>query len=148
MIKQKKKSLRDWSRLPWDSMTPVAIRSLSATCLFEKAAEQDKTLEIEQARIRNQFILDVVRYVSLGIAIVALIMLVIRPMVQRLASKPADLDLLMGLPATIGELEGEELEIPTERESGIPPREKILDLAKQDPLKTASLIRNWLRDTR
>ena len=115
---------------------------------FEKAAEQDKTLEIEQARIRNQFILDVVRYVSLGIAIVALIMLVIRPMVQRLASKPADLDLLMGLPATIGELEGEELEIPTERESGIPPREKILDLAKQDPLKTASLIRNWLRDTR
>ena len=44
--------------------------------------------------------------------------------------------------------EGEELEIPTERESGIPPREKILDLAKQDPLKTASLIRNWLRDTR
>ena len=25
---------------------------------------------------------------------------------------------------------------------------KILDLAKQDPLKTASLIRNWLRDTR
>ena len=47
-------------------------------------------------------------------------MLVIRPMVQRLASKPADLDLLMGLPATIGELEGEELEIPTERESGIP----------------------------
>ena len=67
-----------------------------------KAAEQDKTLEIEQARIRNQFILDVVRYVSLGIAIVALIMLVIRPMVQRLASKPADLDLLMGLPATTG----------------------------------------------
>ena len=115
---------------------------------FEKAAEQDKTLEIEQARLRTQFILDVVRYVSLGIAIVALIMLVIRPMVQRLASKPADLDLLMGLPATIGELEGEELEIPTERESGIPPREKILDLAKQDPLKTASLIRNWLRDTR
>ena len=110
--------------------------------------DRDKTLEIEQARIRNQFILDVVRYVSLGIAIVALIMLVIRPMVQRLASKPADLDLLMGLPATIGELEGEELEIPTERESGIPPREKILDLAKQDPLKTASLIRNWLRDTR
>ena len=113
---------------------------------FEKAAEQDKTLEIEQARIQNQFILDVVRYVSLGIAIVALIMLVIRPMVQRLASKPADLDLLMGLPATIGELEGEELEIPTERESGIPPREKILDIAKQDPLKTASLVRSWLRE--
>ena len=87
-----------------------------------------------------------VRYSALGVAVVALITLVIRPMVQRLAAKPADLDLLMGLPATIGELEGEELEIPTERESGIPPREKILDIAKQDPLKAASLIRNWLRD--
>ena len=47
-------------------------------------------------------------------------------MVQRLSAKPADLDLLMGLPATIGELEGEELEIPTEREAGIPPRDKIV----------------------
>jgi flagellar biosynthesis/type III secretory pathway M-ring protein FliF/YscJ len=75
-----------------------------------------------------------------------LIMLVIRPMVQRLSTKPADLDLLMGLPATIGELEGEELEIPTERESGLPPREKILEMAKGDPIKTAGLVRTWLRD--
>ena len=52
-------------------------------------------------------------------------------MVQRLTSKPEDLDLLMGMPATIGELEGEELEIPTERETGIPPREKILEIAKR-----------------
>ena len=115
---------------------------------FTRAAEEDKTLEIEAAAKQYEFILAVVRYVSLGLAIMALIVLVIRPMVQRLASKPADLDLLMGLPATIGELEGEELEIPTERESGIPPREKILDLARQDPLKTASLIRNWLREAR
>ena len=86
------------------------------------------------------------RYSALGVAVVALITLVIRPMVQRLAAKPADLDLLMGLPATIGELEGEELEIPTERESGIPPREKILEIAKQDSLKTAALVRTWLRD--
>ena len=59
-----------------------------------------------------------------------------------------DLDLLMGLPATIGELEGEELEIPTEREVGIPPRDKILDLARTDPLATASMIRAWLREKR
>ena len=52
----------------------------------------------------------------------------------------------MGLPATIGELEGEELEIPTERESGLPPREKILEMAKGDPIKTAGLVRTWLRD--
>jgi flagellar M-ring protein FliF len=113
---------------------------------FEAAVEEDKASEIEATRVRNKFILDVVRYVALGLAILALIMLVIRPMVQRLSSKPADLDLLMGMPATIGELEGEELEIPTERESGIPPRDKILEIAKQDPLKTSALIHTWLRD--
>ncbi|MGA1598429.1 MAG: flagellar basal-body MS-ring/collar protein FliF [bacterium] len=113
---------------------------------FGKAVEEDKAAEIERTRVRNQFILDIVRYVALGIAVVALITLVIRPMVQRLSAKPADLDMLMGLPATIGELEGEELEIPTERESGIPPRDKIIEIAKQDALKTASLVRSWLRE--
>ena len=92
---------------------------------FGKAVEEDKAAELEATRVRNQFILDLIRYVALGAAVLALIMLVIRPMVQRLSTKPADLDLLMSLPATIGELEGEELEIPTERESGLPPREKF-----------------------
>ena len=113
---------------------------------FEAAFEEDQASEIEATRLRNQFILDIVRYVALGLAILSLIIFVIRPMVQRLSSKPADLDLLMGMPATIGELEGEELEIPTERESGIPPREKILEIAKQDPLKTSALIHTWLRE--
>ena len=113
---------------------------------FEAAVEDDKANEIEATRVRNKFILDIVRYVALGLAILSLIMFVIRPMVKRLSSKPEDLDLLMGMPATIGELEGEELEIPTERESGIPPREKILELAKQDPLKTSALIHTWLRE--
>ena len=113
---------------------------------FALAVEEDKAASLEASRVRNQFIVDVVRYVALGIGIVALIMLVIRPMAQKLGAKPADLDLLMGLPATIGELEGEELEIPTERDSGIPPRDKIVEIAKQDPLKTAALVRTWLRD--
>jgi hypothetical protein len=69
-------------------------------------------------------------------------------MVQRLSQKPEDLDLLMGLPATIGELEGEELEIPTEREVGLPPRDKIIEIARGDPLATASLVRAWLREKR
>ena len=113
---------------------------------FEAAVEDDKANEIESTRVRNKFILDIVRYVALGFAILSLIMFVIRPMVQRLSSKPEDLDLLMGMPATIGELEEEELEVPTERESGIPPREKILEIAKQDPLKTSALIHTWLRE--
>ncbi|MBF0276235.1 MAG: flagellar M-ring protein FliF [SAR324 cluster bacterium] len=113
---------------------------------FGKPVEEDLQSQIEENERLRDFILNVVRYVALGVAILALILLVIRPMVQRLSAKPADLDLLMGLPATIGELEGEELEIPTEREAGIPPRDKIVDIARQDPLKTASMVRAWLKE--
>ena len=113
---------------------------------FGKPVEEDVKAQIEEAERTRAFIMNIVRYVLLGIAILLLILLVIRPMVQRLSAKPADLDLLMGLPATIGELEGEELEIPTEREAGIPSRDKIIEIARQDVLKTATMVRAWLRE--
>lgn len=115
---------------------------------FTQALEEDVSRQLEQTARNRQFFLDILRYTFLGVGLLALIMFVIRPMVQRLSAKPEDLDLLMGLPATIGELEGEELEVPTEREVGMPPRDKILDMARADPLATASLIRAWLRDKR
>ena len=65
---------------------------------------------------------------------------------SRSSSNSTDLDLLAGIPTTIGELEGEELGIPTERETGITPRAKILKIAKQDMLKTSRLIYRWLHD--
>ena len=64
----------------------------------------------------------------------------------RLSSNSTDLDLLVGIQTTISELEGEELGIPTERETGITPRAKILKIAKQDILKTSRLIHIWLHD--
>lgn len=124
-----------------DSLEVVNLR-------FSKAVEQDVSRQIEQTQKNRKFFLDILRYTFLGVGLLALIMFVIRPMVQRLSAKPEELDLLMGLPATIGELEGEELEIPTEREVGLPPREQILEVARTDPLATASLIRTWLRDKR
>ena len=64
----------------------------------------------------------------------------------RPSSNSTDLDLLAGIPTTISELEGEELGIPTERETGITPSAKILKIAKQDILKTSRLIHIWLHD--
>ena len=64
----------------------------------------------------------------------------------RLSSNSTDLDLLGGIATTISELEGEELGIPTERETGITPRAKILKIAKQDIFKTSRLIHTWLHD--
>jgi flagellar M-ring protein FliF len=124
-----------------DSLEVVNIR-------FNQALEQDVSRQIEQTQRNRQFFLDIVRYTFLGVLLLAMILFVIRPMVQRLSQKPEDLDLLMGLPATIGELEGEELEIPTEREVGLPPRDKIIEIARGDPLATASLVRTWLREKR
>ena len=104
------------------------------------------TRQVEATQHNREFFLDILRYTFLGVGLLALLLFVIRPMVQRLSAKPEDLDLLMGLPATIGELEGEELEIPTEKEAGIPPKDKILEIARQDPLATANLIRGWLKE--
>ena len=113
---------------------------------FMKPLVEQEKLKLQKRDTTRRFIVDLVKYIMVGIVIVALIFLIIRPMVQKLAAKPADLDLLMGLPTTIGELEGEELEIPTEKETGIPSRDKIVEIAKQDPMKTASLVRAWLRE--
>ena len=116
---------------------------------FQKPLEEDISREIEETTRNREFFLDILRFTFLGVGLLALILFVIRPMVQRLSAKPEDLDLLMGLPATIGELEGEELEIPTTREAaGIPPRDKIIETAREDPLATAAMIRNWLREKR
>jgi flagellar M-ring protein FliF len=124
-----------------DSLEVVNLR-------FTRGTEDDVVRQVEQTQRNRDFFLDILRYTFLGVGLLALILFVIRPMVQRLAAKPEDLDLLMGLPATIGELEGEELEIPTEREVGMPPKEKILEMARTDSLATANLIRGWLREKR
>lgn len=122
-----------------DSITVKNIR-------FRKPLEEQEKLKAQKSEARYKFIIDLVRYVVVGLVIVLMVFMVIRPMVQKLSAKPEDLDLLMGLPTTIGELEGEELEIPTEKDTGIPPRDKIIEIAKSDPLKTASLVRTWLRE--
>ena len=65
---------------------------------------------------------------------------------SRPSSNSTDLDLIAGTQTTIGELEGEELGIPTERDTEIMPRAKILKIAKQDILRTSRLIHAWLHE--
>jgi flagellar M-ring protein FliF len=124
-----------------DSLEVVNLR-------FSRGQDEDVVRQAETTQRNREFFLDILRYTFLGVGLLALILFVIRPMVQRLSAKPEDLDLLMGLPATIGELEGEELEIPTEKEVGLPPKDKILEIARADPLATANLLRAWLREKR
>ncbi|PCI23385.1 MAG: flagellar M-ring protein FliF [SAR324 cluster bacterium] len=148
--------------LPWSDRDRLALERIAKNTVgysetrgdrltvsnfkFQQPLLEQEKLKLQQEEKRRKFYIDLVRYLSVGLGIVMLIVVVIRPMVAKLSAKPEDLDLLMGLPTTIGELEGEELEIPTEKETGIPPRDKIIEIAKQDPLKTASLVRTWLRE--
>jgi len=138
-IEQIAKQTVGYSQARGDSITVQNIR-------FTKPLVEQERLKQQQRDATRKFIIDLVRYVLVGLIIIVLVFMVIRPMVMKLSAKPEDLDLLMGLPTTIGELEGEELEIPTEKETGIPPRDKIIEIAKQDPLKTASLVRTWLKE--
>jgi flagellar M-ring protein FliF len=139
MIRQIAKQTVGFEESRGDTITVSNMRFKISLLEMEKLKQQ------KQEELRK-FIIDLIRYVLVGIIIILLVFLVIRPMVQKLSAKPEDLDLLMGLPTTIGELEGEELEIPTEKETGIPPRDKIIEIARQDPLKTATMVRNWLRE--
>ncbi len=113
---------------------------------FDKIPIENKEAIARHKQELTQFILDIVRYVVVAIVIILLIFFVIRPMLIRLGEKPEDLDLLMGLPTSIVELEGDDLEIGNESVSSIPSRDKIIELAKQDPFKTAALVRQWLKE--
>lgn len=146
-----------WSPDEKEQITAIAKRSVGfdeargdtielTNIQFQAPLGEDERLKFEKKKSEREFWLNTMKYTAVAVILLVVIMVVIRPMVQKLSAKPEDLDLLMGLPTTIGELEGEELEIPTEKEVGIPPRDKIVELAKQDPLRTASLIRTWLRD--
>ncbi|MDT8446774.1 MAG: flagellar basal-body MS-ring/collar protein FliF [bacterium] len=139
MIEQIAKQTVGFNNERGDTITVQNIR-------FTKPLVEQERLKQQKNEATRKFIIDLVRYVLVGLIVIVLVFMVIRPMVMKLSAKPEDLDLLMGLPTTIGELEGEELEIPTEKETGIPPRDKIIEIAKQDPLKTASLVRTWLKE--
>ena len=81
--------------------------------------------------------------------LLALILFVVRPMMQHFSVVPEGLDSLMGLPSSVGELDdGEEVEIPSEQEVRGTSYEQAIEQARKDPLATAALVRTWLRERR
>ena len=162
-----KKDLTAIGKIAKETVGLVADRGDTITIQnfkFQKPLLEQERLRLQKQEATRAFIIELVRYLAVGIGVFFLIFVVIRPMVAKLSAKPEDLDLLMGLPTTIGELEGkgagggggagtgaggEGGEGNGEGNKGsesTPPRDKLLKLAKQDPLKTASLVRTWLRE--
>lgn len=87
-----------------------------------------------------------IKLVFVGLIVLGVILYLIRPTVRMLRKKP-DGDLLnTGFISQMDE--EEELVIPSEEEDGLPGRTDIIQQAKEDPMATAALVRNWLKEKR
>lgn len=92
---------------------------------------------------------DTVLKYGLGMVVLVLILLfVVRPLIRRLTSSDT-LVVREGVPQTVAELEAQLL-LSEGREvrQTTSSRERILQLTQADPVRTAQLIRAWLRETR
>lgn len=92
---------------------------------------------------------DTVLKYGIGMVVLVLILLfVVRPLIRRLTSSDT-LVVREGVPQTVAELEAQLL-LSEGREvrQTTSSRERILQLTQADPVRTAQLIRAWLRETR
>lgn len=87
-----------------------------------------------------------IKLVFAGLIVLGVILYLIRPTVRMLRKKPEG-DLLNTDYFSLMD-EEQELEIPSEEEDGLPDRAHIIQQAKEDPIATTALVRNWLREKR
>jgi flagellar biosynthesis/type III secretory pathway M-ring protein FliF/YscJ len=83
-----------------------------------------------------------VRWLFALVAVVAIVAFVVRPLLRLLRQKP-DVDLMT--PDYGSMLDGEELEIPTEKEAGDFDRNAAIAAARADPQATALAVQRWLK---
>jgi flagellar biosynthesis/type III secretory pathway M-ring protein FliF/YscJ len=81
------------------------------------------------------------RWLFALLAIAAVLVFVVRPLLHMLRRKP---DMDFSVP-DFSRLEGEELEIPTEKEEGEFDRSAAIQQARADPQATALLVQRWLK---
>ena len=82
------------------------------------------------------------RLLFAGLALGAVALFVVIPMVRLLRQKP-DISLLT--PDFASQLEEEELEIPTDCQPGMPDRQELVRQLKKDPRQAALMIQSWLK---
>lgn len=83
------------------------------------------------------------RLVFAGLAVGAVVLFVLRPMLRLLREKP-DASLLTR--DFTAQFEEDELEIPTDGAGGPPDKNEIVRLLREDPQQAALLIQNWIRE--
>lgn len=93
----------------------------------------------------SEAILLAVRLVFAVAAVIAILWFVVAPLWRLLRSGPGAEE-LEPYRYTMDEVEGEELEVPTEPERGRPDRHRMIELARSDPRRAAMTVSAWLKE--
>ena len=91
----------------------------------------------------NQFWYPLSRYGIIALAIIALFLFVIRPLMRWMIVQKEELEGIRQLPRTVGELEADTTGVAGEKEM-LSPKEKVMEIARNDTEQTTQLVRKWL----
>lgn len=105
-----------------------------------------------EAAAKRDLYMSVGKQAAVGVGILLFFLLIVRPILGRVKTILSPANLQFDLPKTVAQLEGgnqagEALPTLTETKSNNY-REQVLGLAKEDPKRTADLIRSWLKEKR
>ena len=122
-----------------------------ANVAFDVSSLRQDAKAMEAAAKRDLY-MSVGKQAAVGVGILLFFLLIVRPILGRVKTILSPANLQFDLPKTVAQLEGgnqagEALPTLTETKSNNY-REQVLGLAKEDPKRTADLIRGWLKEKR
>ena len=93
----------------------------------------------------RKFWFPIIRFVIILLVVLMILFTVLRPLMRWLTNQRGEFEAGHNLPRTVGELEAEMGEAHG-REEALSAKERALELASNEPERTAQLIRGWLNE--
>jgi len=122
-----------------------------ANVAFDLSSLKQEAKALDAAAKRDLYV-SVGKQAATGIGILLFLLLIVRPILARVKAVFGSANLQLDLPKTVAQLEageeGGERLVPLTEKKTSNYREQVLGLAKDDPRRTAELIRGWLKDKR
>lgn len=92
----------------------------------------------------QESVITIIKLAFTLLIVVAMVLFVVVPLIRHWRNRP-DMDLLVPTYDLEDDPQEEELQIPTGVGS-MPDRAGLLDMAREDPQRTAMLVAKWIRD--
>lgn len=122
-----------------------------ANVAFDLSSLKQEAKALDAAAKRDLYF-SIGKQAAMGIGILLFFLLIVRPILARVKAVFSSGNSHLDLPKTVAQLEGGEqgadslASLTEKKTSGY--REQVVGLAKDDPRRTAELIRGWLKDKR